>query len=133
VARERLPEIYLAADCYAMLSRFDTFGMVVLEAMAAGLPVLVSGCVGARDLVQEGANGFVVKDPGDADAVAERIGTCSKEISWRGWEPRPSNGPGESWDTAVLRVLGGLRGILYRRLPLSHRLPDRRPGFYSVL
>ncbi|MEK6655427.1 MAG: glycosyltransferase family 4 protein, partial [Thermodesulfobacteriota bacterium] len=34
VAREKLPEFYLAGDLYAMLSRFDTFGMVVLEAMA---------------------------------------------------------------------------------------------------
>ncbi|MBU0575883.1 MAG: glycosyltransferase family 4 protein, partial [Proteobacteria bacterium] len=51
VARERLPEFYLSGDIYAMLSRFDTFGMVVLEAMAAGLPVLISGCVGARDIV----------------------------------------------------------------------------------
>jgi UDP-glucose:(heptosyl)LPS alpha-1,3-glucosyltransferase len=56
-----------------MLSAFDTFGMVVLEAMAAGLPVLVSPQVGAKDLVEEGTNGYVLPDGRDADAAAERI------------------------------------------------------------
>jgi len=57
VARETLPMFYLSGDLFAMPSRFDTFGMVVLEAMAAGLPVLISGSVGARDVVREGENG----------------------------------------------------------------------------
>jgi UDP-glucose:(heptosyl)LPS alpha-1,3-glucosyltransferase len=50
---------YSAADAFALLSEFDTFGMVVLEAMAAGLPVIVSDRMGARDIVTDGVNGFV--------------------------------------------------------------------------
>lgn len=50
---------FRAADIFTMLSRFDTFGMVVLEAMAAGLPVIVSPTVGAADLVSQSVNGFV--------------------------------------------------------------------------
>ncbi|MFQ5735696.1 MAG: glycosyltransferase family 4 protein [Thermodesulfobacteriota bacterium] len=64
---------YRAADLFAMPSAFDTFGMVVLEAMAAGLPVIVSRNVGAKDLVEEGANGFVLANGRDADAAADRI------------------------------------------------------------
>ncbi|MFA6565086.1 MAG: glycosyltransferase family 4 protein [Verrucomicrobiia bacterium] len=64
---------YRAADMFAMLSGFDTFGMVVLEAMAAGLPVIVSTNVGAKDVVEEGINGFVLPDGRDADAAADRI------------------------------------------------------------
>jgi UDP-glucose:(heptosyl)LPS alpha-1,3-glucosyltransferase len=56
-----------------MLSRFDTFGMVVLEAMAARLPVILSANVGAKDLVEEGVNGFVLPDGRDADAAAGKI------------------------------------------------------------
>ena len=56
-----------------MLSKFDTFGMVVLEAMADGLPAIVSSNVGAKDLVEEGINGFILPSPEDADAAAERI------------------------------------------------------------
>jgi UDP-glucose:(heptosyl)LPS alpha-1,3-glucosyltransferase len=73
VSRKELGSIYAAGDLYAMLSKFDTFGMVVLEAMAKGLPVVISGNVGARDLVREGVNGFVVSVPQDADLVAEAI------------------------------------------------------------
>jgi UDP-glucose:(heptosyl)LPS alpha-1,3-glucosyltransferase len=64
---------YRAVDAFIMLSAFDTFGMVVLEAMAAGLPVIVSGNVGAKDLVVEGENGFVVADPQDSETASSRL------------------------------------------------------------
>ncbi|MBI5342810.1 MAG: glycosyltransferase family 4 protein [Deltaproteobacteria bacterium] len=70
---------YLASDIFMMLSKFDTFGMAVLEAMAAGLPVVISGGVGAKDLVENGRNGFVVGDPGDTDSAAGRIGLLLDE------------------------------------------------------
>jgi len=68
-----LERYYRAADIFIMLSKFDTFGMVVLEAMAAGLPVIISPNVGAKDLVEEGVSGFVLPSSQDADAAAERI------------------------------------------------------------
>jgi len=71
VPREELAAIYAAGDLYAMLSKFDTFGMVVLEAMAKGLPAVISGTVGARDLIKNGVNGYVIETPRDADMVAE--------------------------------------------------------------
>ena len=71
--RNQMNDMYLAGDLYIMLSKFDTFGMVVLEAMAAGLPVIVSGRVGAKDLVEEGKNGFVVEDTSDHDLIASKI------------------------------------------------------------
>jgi UDP-glucose:(heptosyl)LPS alpha-1,3-glucosyltransferase len=72
IRKEKMEEVYLAADFYAMLSSFDTFGMTVLEAMAASLPVIISPNVGAKDLVQEGVNGFIVARE-DIDAVGRRI------------------------------------------------------------
>ena len=60
VIKEKMEEIYMSADIFAMLSQFDTFGMTVLEAMAASLPVIISHHVGAKDLIQEGDNGFIV-------------------------------------------------------------------------
>ena len=74
---EDVERYYRAADLFAMLSTFDTFGMAVLEAMAAGLPVIVSPNVGAKDVVEDGVNGFVAPAPGDADAVAAAIGRVS--------------------------------------------------------
>jgi UDP-glucose:(heptosyl)LPS alpha-1,3-glucosyltransferase len=67
--RRDMERIYQAADVFCLLSQFDTFGMVVLEAMAAGVPVIVSDRVGARDLVEHGRNGFVVERE-DVDTIA---------------------------------------------------------------
>ncbi|OPY11434.1 MAG: putative glycosyltransferase EpsD [Syntrophus sp. PtaB.Bin138] len=64
---------FQAADIFTMLSVFDTFGMVVLEAMASCLPVIVSSNVGAKDLIKDGINGFVISHGPDPDATAERI------------------------------------------------------------
>jgi len=64
---------YRAADVFMMLSAFDTFGMVVVEAMAAGLPVIISGKVGTKDLIADGENGFVVPNPQDSDTAAVRL------------------------------------------------------------
>jgi UDP-glucose:(heptosyl)LPS alpha-1,3-glucosyltransferase len=118
VAREKLPEFYLAGDLYAMLSRFDTFGMVVLEAMAAGLPVLISGSVGARDIVREGENGFVVENPADPEAVAERIGAMlhGKTRERMGREALKTAGE-NSWERTVDRVLA-----LYEEIRAEGRL-----------
>ncbi|MDO9228880.1 MAG: glycosyltransferase family 4 protein [Syntrophales bacterium] len=106
VAREKLPEFYLAGDLYAMLSRFDTFGMVVLEAMAAGLPVLISSSVGAKDIVREGENGFVVDDPADTDVIAERIETMLHgDVRERMGREALKTAGENSWDRTVARVL----------------------------
>ena len=79
VGRERMNDLYRAGDLYVMLSKFDTFGMVVLEAMSAGLPVIVSSHVGAKDLVEEGKNGFVVADTSDHALIASKISNLFDE------------------------------------------------------
>ncbi len=73
VHKENLEKIYLASDIFMMLSKFDTFGMTVLEAMAASLPVIISSNVGAKDLVSDGINGFVIDDTNNADMICDRI------------------------------------------------------------
>lgn len=77
--KEDLIRLYLAGDMYTMLSKFDTFGMVVLEAMAAGLPVIISNNVGAKDLVTEGKNGFIIGDTTDTDNIAAKVASLFDE------------------------------------------------------
>lgn len=55
-----LVEEYQRADCFVLPSRFDSYGMVVAEALACGLPVIVSDMVGAKDLVRENSSGWIV-------------------------------------------------------------------------
>jgi len=61
--KETLAACYSAADFLVLPSRFDTFGCVVLEAMACGLPVLAYDCKGPRDLVEHGLSGFLASRP----------------------------------------------------------------------
>ena len=61
VSRE-VEKYFVASDLFILPSRLDTFGMVVLEAMAAGLPVIIAGTVGARDIVSPDKNGFILSE-----------------------------------------------------------------------
>lgn len=63
---EELSTAYASADVFIFPSTTDTFGNVVLEAQASGLPVIVSDQGGPRELLKDGQTGFVVK----ADSVA---------------------------------------------------------------
>jgi glycosyltransferase involved in cell wall biosynthesis len=69
LAGEELATAYASADVFVFPSTTDTFGNVILEAQAAGLPAVVSDAGGPQELVQHGVNGFVTKAL-DADAIA---------------------------------------------------------------
>lgn len=72
---------YLASDLFVMPSRMDTFGLVVLEAMAAGLPVVISANVGAADLVTQGISGFILPEsPTAQDMTASLIRLMNPEL-----------------------------------------------------
>lgn len=70
---DRLPAYYGLADAFVLPSVSETWGLVVNEAMASGLPVLVSDrCGCSEDLVSEGVNGFSF-DPMNADAIRDAM------------------------------------------------------------
>jgi len=64
---------YLASDIFVMPSVFDTFGMAVLEAMAAGLPVVITQKVGARDLLTDSVQGFILSETPKPAELAAKI------------------------------------------------------------
>lgn len=67
-----LPEIFASADIFALPSRHDGWGVVVNEALGAGLPIIVSDRVGARDLVENGYNGLIVR-AGEVASLADAL------------------------------------------------------------
>ncbi len=69
-APEALPRFFAQADVFVLPSRHDGWGVVVNQALGAGLPIIASDCVGAaHDLVHTGVNGFTFP-AGDANALA---------------------------------------------------------------
>jgi glycosyltransferase involved in cell wall biosynthesis len=66
---------YRAADCLAHPTLEDTFAMVVLEAMAHALPVVVSGAAycGVSGMLHSGVDGFILDDPRDERALASAL------------------------------------------------------------
>lgn len=61
---------HAAADVFALPTRYEPWGLVIVEALASGLPVVTSRLAGASAVVREGETGALLDDPRDAAAVA---------------------------------------------------------------
>jgi len=105
VPQHRLSEYYCQGSVFVLFSIEDGFGMSLLEAMACGLPVICSDAVGAKEVVRDGVDGFVVPSR-DVNSLSEKLlyfyqnpkrakemGTAafervSKFFSWRNYNER---------------------------------------------
>ncbi len=70
--QDTLPYYYSAAEVLVMPSLYESFGMVALEAMACGTPVIASQVGGLAYLVRDGETGFTIPD-NDPDALCEKL------------------------------------------------------------
>lgn len=97
---------YAASDLLLFPTRFDTWGLPVVEALACGTPVVVSARAGAATVVRPGESGAVVIDPTDPHAVAE----AALEVLARRWDRDALRAAVEhlSWD----RIVGQLDAIV---------------------
>ncbi len=75
-----VPQLLRDGDVLILPSAQDGFGSVVLEAMACGLPVIVSNRVGAKDWVKDGVNGFIFPF-GNREALEERMAWFVSDFS----------------------------------------------------
>jgi D-inositol-3-phosphate glycosyltransferase len=71
-AQDTLPYYYSAAEVLVMPSFYESFGMVALEAMACGTPVIASQVGGLAFLVKDGVTGFHVPE-GDPAALCDKL------------------------------------------------------------
>ncbi len=81
--QDALPDYYAAADLCLMPSLYESFGMVALEAMACGVPVIGSRVGGLALTVRDGATGLLVPE-GDVGALAEGITGLLQDDDRRG-------------------------------------------------
>jgi glycosyltransferase involved in cell wall biosynthesis len=92
-----LPEIFAASDIFVLPSRHDGWGVVVNEALGAGLPIVLSDRVGARDLVEDGRNGFIVP-AGSVDPLANALLKLGQSVTMRRAFGCVSAHRSKSWD-----------------------------------
>lgn len=64
---------YAAADVYVQPTFYDPCSLVVLEALASGLPVVTSRFNGAGELITPGREGYLIDNPADADELAQAV------------------------------------------------------------
>ena len=79
---EELAAAYASADAFLHCSVTETFGLVVLEAMASGVPVIARDEGGPSDIVQDGGSGYLMP-PGDLEGFAQRVVDLAGDRSLR--------------------------------------------------
>lgn len=118
VHREELPEIYAFADALIFPTHSDPWGLVVNEAMACSLPVILTSVAGcASDLVQDGQNGFVIP-PRDVARLARAMAHVAEdsargaEMGRKSGECIAANSP-DKWANGVLEAVKSVVGESY--------------------
>jgi glycosyltransferase involved in cell wall biosynthesis len=120
---EALSTAYASADAFVFPSDTETFGQVIQEAMASGLPVVAARAGGAIDLVRDGVTGTFFR-PGDADelrAQVRRVAAHPSQFAAMGLAGRAA-AERRSWSNVMGELLDHYRRALRRRA-----LPRLRP------
>lgn len=126
VPQSVLPTYYRAADVTVMPSSYESFGLVALESMACGTPVVASSVGGLRTLVEDGRTGFLIpwRHP---RLFADRIAHLLRHpaLAARLGQAAAQRARALSWGSAAERLLGIYSELLAAR---AARAPAEQPG-----
>lgn len=108
VPNSELPKYYAACDIFVLpsISRLEAFGIVGLEAMASGKPVIISDIPGVREVINDGVEGLLV-EPMNAKDLAEKITQLLSDADLRkkmGENGRRKVNEDFTWDKVVRQV-----------------------------
>lgn len=124
--REELASAYASSDIFVMPSRTETLGLVVLEAMSSGLPVVAARAGGIPEMIQDGVSGCLVDS--DEEAV-ERIGKLlqSKDKRETMGKRARQHASERSWRNATDQLVEFYRKSLEVRTSYTTPEPNRPP------
>lgn len=102
--KEELARAYGSSDVFVMPSRTETLGLVVLEAMASGLPVVAARAGGIPEMIEDGMSGYLVST--EAEAI-EKLGLLlgSKEIREAMGQRARAEASRRSWRNATHQLV----------------------------
>jgi glycosyltransferase involved in cell wall biosynthesis len=122
VTGEKLARLYASSDVFAFPSETETFGNVVVEAQATGLPVVVADRGAARENMREGVTGLVV-DPRDPEAwcrtlkqlledanLRQQMGSAAQAFAQRYRMDEAARGTFEEYGRILDELRGGPHG-----------------------
>ena len=106
LSRGELVEAYRACDAYVLPSDYESFGIVLLEAMACGKPVVATRVGGTSDIVTDRETGLLVPFGDDAALKQALLSVLGDEALRRALGQRARNAVGErfNWDSIVTRI-----------------------------
>ena len=112
-AQDTLPYYYSAAEVLVMPSFYESFGMVALEAMACGTPVIASQVGGLAFLVRDGETGYHVPE-GDPSALCDKLTLLlsDHELRAKMGATAEQYAQGYKWETIAGRIAGVYRNLL---------------------
>ena len=114
---EALSTAYANMDLFVFPSHTDTFGNVILEAMASGVPAIVTPDGGPATIVRDGQTGRIVPDEQFSAAVAEILTDPAKHKTMR--EAARAYAEKASWDAVFDGVYDAYETLLPQAVPLS--------------
>jgi UDP-glucose:(heptosyl)LPS alpha-1,3-glucosyltransferase len=108
---------YAAADAYAGPSLEDSFALPPAEAMACGLPVIVSAAAGVSEIITHGVDGLILDDPKDAAGLAVMIRRLCEEKEFRDrlGERAAETTQQYTWESNGRELAAIFEGILERK------------------
>jgi glycosyltransferase involved in cell wall biosynthesis len=124
IDQAHLPDCYAAMDVFAFSSLSETQGVVLVEAMAAGLPVVALDAPGAREVVSDMQNGLLLPEESTVEDFSEALsGISASNAAQRAAMREHAR---ETADGYSQSLTGGLTAALYRSAVESHRLKKPR-------
>jgi len=106
-------DYYLVSDILVLPSLYEGFGYPVLEAMAMGLPVIVSRDVGASELVRDRETGFVIQNPYDYKEISSRIASLIGNKTYYSYSSKARDiARGLSWENTMKEILAAYDEVL---------------------
>ena len=102
-----IASLYAAADCFVLPTRYDTFSLATLEAMASGLPVIVSRAAGVSEHLTDGVDALLLDDPDDTEIIAGHLRRLADDPGLRAELSRAARRTAEqhSWERVVEQTL----------------------------
>jgi UDP-glucose:(heptosyl)LPS alpha-1,3-glucosyltransferase len=110
---QKIAKFFALADIFLLPTLYEPFGLVILEAMASGLPVITSKSAGVSELIENGKEGLLLKDPKNPYEIVDKIKKLIKSDTLRGEIAKNARKKAEkySWEITAKGILDVFESI----------------------